>query len=237
MRSLFIVSLPRSLSSLVYHVARRSLGVGDLSWTSDGELLNPDRHASYGRAEGRALKYTRPWAPERRFARMHAFLDAIVRPEDHVYKDVVQPFVVSSWLEQRELAILCIRRPLADVVFAMQEQGWTYPARAVAPPGIGEDEHEQAEAAVVAGLIAARRAFEPLAAEVVDYDDLVSNEAVLPAALARLYPGQTILPVSYLDEFFNERRAATLARRSTQRYRELERRIARIADAEHQSAI
>ncbi|MFO7567470.1 MAG: hypothetical protein R6X02_32805 [Enhygromyxa sp.] len=228
MRSLFIVSLPRSLSSLVYQVARRSLGVDDLAWTSDGELLNPDRHASYGRAEGRALKYTRRWAPERRFERMHAYLDELVRPEGRVYKDVVQPFVLASWLKDRKLAILYIRRPLADVVFAMQAQGWSYPARAVAPPDRGEDQHDQSEAAVVAGLLAARRALEQLPAERVDYDELISDEAALPAALNRLYPHRNLAPVDYLDEFFAERRAATLARRSSPSYRALEGRIAQL---------
>lgn len=225
MRSLFIVSLPRSLSSLVYHVARTSLGFPELAWTSDGELLNSDRHASYGRAKGNGLKYAPAWDPMRRADGMRAFLDEVVRPRGRAYKDVVQPFVVASWLPGRELAVLRIRRPLADIVDSMLAKGWTYPARAFAPPGIGDDEHDRSEAAVIAGLLAARRALEQIPAEVVDYDDLITNEGALAEALARLYPAGNIAPIHYLDEFFHERRAAVLARRATPRYRELERRI------------
>ena len=43
MRSLFVVSLPRSLSSLLYVAASRALGLAEPGWTTDGEILNRDR--------------------------------------------------------------------------------------------------------------------------------------------------------------------------------------------------
>lgn len=43
LRSLFVVSLPRSLSSLLYVAASQSLGLAEPIWTSDGEILNRDR--------------------------------------------------------------------------------------------------------------------------------------------------------------------------------------------------
>ena len=41
--SLFVVSLPRSLSSLLYVAAAHALGLAEPTWTSDGEILNRDR--------------------------------------------------------------------------------------------------------------------------------------------------------------------------------------------------
>ena len=43
LRSLFVVSLPRSLSSLLYEAAAVSLGLAQPGWTTDGEILNRDR--------------------------------------------------------------------------------------------------------------------------------------------------------------------------------------------------
>ena len=41
--SLFVVSLPRSLSSFLYVAAARAIGLAEPAWTSDGEILNRDR--------------------------------------------------------------------------------------------------------------------------------------------------------------------------------------------------
>ena len=43
--SLFVVSLPRSLSTVTYHAARRALGLAEPTWTTDGEILNLRRFA------------------------------------------------------------------------------------------------------------------------------------------------------------------------------------------------
>lgn len=51
--SLFVVSLPRSLSTLIYHAVRQSVGLEEPIWTSDGEIMNLDRfRADAGAGEG-----------------------------------------------------------------------------------------------------------------------------------------------------------------------------------------
>jgi hypothetical protein len=41
--SLFVVGLPRSLATLVFHVARLALRLKEPTWTTDGEVMNVDR--------------------------------------------------------------------------------------------------------------------------------------------------------------------------------------------------
>ena len=52
--SLFVLSLPRSLSTLLYHAAREAMTLCEPAWTSDGEILNADRYALYQGQIGRA---------------------------------------------------------------------------------------------------------------------------------------------------------------------------------------
>jgi hypothetical protein len=120
MRSLCILSLPRSLSTIVYHVVRRAIGAAEPSWTTDGEILNGDRLALTA-AEGAAAKYVRN--VDQRFPRMQAFLDDVVQTEGFAYKDVVNPFVACDWLTRHEeLAVLKIRRDVAEVALAMLQK-------------------------------------------------------------------------------------------------------------------
>ena len=43
MHSLFIVSLPRSLSSQTYELCTKAIGLKEPRWTTHGEILNADR--------------------------------------------------------------------------------------------------------------------------------------------------------------------------------------------------
>src|ERR1043166_8730279 len=97
--SLFVISLPRSLSTLTYHAARRALSLEEPVWTSDGEVLNNDRYVMYdGVPHDLGRKFTRPDTEDAIAERMSAFLDQTVRPCGFAYKDVVQPFVAARWL-------------------------------------------------------------------------------------------------------------------------------------------
>jgi hypothetical protein len=224
MRSLFVVGLPRSLSSVVYHAARLALGLDEPVWTSDGEILNNDRSALYGGPTHDAgVKYVQAAAEPALFQRATAFLDQVARREGFAYKDVVQPFVASAWLPASGLAVLRIRRRLADVAFSMLRMQWLYPARAAARDG--EDEPLSAETAVVRGLLAAEAALQALPAEVVDFDDLIGDEGALLTALRRLYPGARVRGVRFIDKSFARRRDGILARRSEDAYQRIERSI------------
>lgn len=227
MRSLFVVALPRSLSSVAYHASRLALGLEEPVWTSDGEILNNDRSVLYGGPTHDAgAKYVHSAAEPELFQRVTAFLDQAVQPEGFAYKDVVQPFVAASWLPASGLRVLRIRRRLADVAYSMLRMQWLYPARAAAPHGAdGEEEPFSVETSVVRGLLAAEAALEELPGEVIEYDDLVADEDALLAALRCLYPGARLRGVRFIDDSFAHRRSAILARRNEDEYKRIERSI------------
>ena len=215
-RSLFVISLPRSLSSLTYHVAREALGLGEPVWTSDGEVLNNDRYVMYGGpAHDAGCKFTRPAEEASAARRLYAFLDQMVKPAGFAYKDVVQPFVVAEWLTtaDRELAVLRIRRPLVDVALSMLSMRWLYPARPRASPG-----PDELATAFLRGLLEAEAALDAVSAEEVEYDGLVHDETALRNALQKLAPGRALPEVRYVTPEFRQVREERLSRRQGERY-------------------
>ncbi len=128
MNSLFVLALPRSLSSLTYTAARLALGLRAPSWTTDGEILNLERFVHYaGPWRDSCEKFTTCEARPDLFNQLMNFLDEIVRPCGYAYKDVVQPFVAASWCARTHLPILTIRRNVAEVAFSVLRRGWYYP--------------------------------------------------------------------------------------------------------------
>lgn len=219
MRSLFLVSLPRSLSSLLYQKIRPALGLAEPVWTSDGEVLNLHRFAHLPEGlDVEGLRFTEPGRAPERCRRLTAFLDQAVVREGYFYKDVVQPFVVASWLPASGLAALRIERPLADVALAMLDRGWFYP-RAAEDPEHPEDTTGDPERDLLAGLVRAHRALAALPGPVLRFDDLIHDEEPLAAALRSLY-GDVPAP-RYLDDGFRAVRDEVLARRETARWRRL----------------
>jgi hypothetical protein len=231
--SLFVVALPRSLSSLVYHAVRRSLALRQPVWTTDGEILNVRRFAllaEEGDVEG--VKYIERSRDETRFAQLLAFLDQVTQRQGFAYKDVVQPFLVAEWLPASGLPVLHIDRPVADVAYAMLQRGWHYPAAAEATAA-GWRDAEDMHRDLVAGLHRARRALAAIpGAARVHYDDLVHDEAPLHDVLRSLSGCEVPCPV-YLDDAFCRARDEILGRRETDLYR----RLAALSDDRRAGAI
>jgi hypothetical protein len=218
LRSLFLVSLPRSLSSLLYQTIRPALGLREPAWTSDGEILNLHRFAHLPPGcDLEGLRFTPPGPlGDDRFDRLTAFLDQATVPEGFFYKDVVQPFVVARWLPASGLAALRIERPLADVALAMLDRGWLYPQAALAPEAPDQDP----ERVLLTGLARAEQALAAIPGPVLRFDDLIADEEPLAAALRELY-GDVPAPPRYLDAGFKTVREAVLARRQTERWERL----------------
>ena len=220
MDSLFVISLPRSLSSFVYHVSRAALGLKNPSWTSDGEVLNAERFVLCREPEETGWpKYTQPSEPDGLNARLSDFLDQVTVRNGFAYKDVIQPFVVSKWLPSTNLKVLKIRRNLADVAYSMMNHKWYYPEQA------GESrhrEHGERVFSVVNGLLRAQRVQATVPGESVDFDDFVRDCGVFCDALRRLYPDQEVPRFDYLTEAFCRDRDRVLARRSTEEFHQLE---------------
>jgi hypothetical protein len=97
--SLFIVSLPRSFSSRTYIAALAALRLRQCERCAEGEILNYDRYAGYGKVGAQAwTRFARKELHPETFYLNRIVLDHVVQPKGYIYKDVVQPFVVADWL-------------------------------------------------------------------------------------------------------------------------------------------
>jgi hypothetical protein len=213
MKSLFILSLPRSFSSDTFQLCRDALGLQEPVWTMEGEILNNDRSVLYrGPRVDEGLKFTRTETAPDEFAKVTAFLDQIVRPQGFIYKDVVQPFVAADWLTRRpDLEVLKILPDPAHVASAMLARNWSYPMRA--SDGQGGRLRQ-----IVQGLLRAEAAILAVPGETIRFADLVSDESPLRAVLQRLYPEVAVPEIPYLTPEFFANRAAVRQRRADPAY-------------------
>ncbi|HJQ37100.1 MAG TPA: hypothetical protein VKB93_08175 [Thermoanaerobaculia bacterium] len=221
MRSVFVISLPRSLSSLTYQAVREALRLSAPAWVSDGEVLNHDRYAMHGDPRFQlGRKYTRPAEEPQLAAALHAFLDQVIQPEGFIYKDVVQPFVIAGWLARagNQLSVLRIRRPITDVALSMLERRWLYPAKPPWSDGV--------ESALLRGLLDAQAALDSVPGAVdVDYDALIHDETALLNAVRTLAPEAGLGAPSYFGPGFAEYRENRLARRNGQAWQILRTKL------------
>jgi hypothetical protein len=220
MDSLFVISLPRSLSSLTYYIARMALGLKAPSWTSDGEIMNIDRYALYsGPTDDTNVKFLLKEDKPELFRRAIDFLDQATVRSGFAYKDVIHPFVVSEWLKASGFRVLRIKRNLTDVAFSMLAHNWLYP-RVAAP------NQDDTEAAVIEGIIRADMALDAVPGEHLDFDDLIVDESVLRNALVKLYPEAAVPTFQYLNESFCAfRDQQVLHRRTLARYKKLAEKV------------
>lgn len=216
-RSLFVVSLPRSLSSLLYVAASQAIGLAEPAWTSDGEILNrervPKRLQSLAPAGER---FTLLGSAPDTFASMTTYLDTTAVRHGHAYKDVVQPFVIGGWEGLGDFRVLKVRRNVAEVAYAMLKRQWWYPTRAASV-------YEVRPWTLVEGLVRAEAVLDALPGESVDYADAIIDPDPLQAALQRLYPEISLRPSRYIDRrFIRTRRRLEADRRDSLLYRRIE---------------
>ena len=218
--SLFVVSLPRSLSSLLYVAAVRAIGLSEPTWTSDGEILNRDRVPRRLQTRMQSLapdeRFTLLGAAPDVFANMTSYLDQAALRQGFAYKDVVQPFVIGGWEGLGDFKVLKVRRNVAEVAYTMLKRRWFYPAQAASV----FDAHPWA---LVEGLVRAEAVLDALPGETVDYAEAVLDQGPLGAALGRLYPDVPLAPLRYIDRgFVRTRRRLEADRRDSLVFRRLE---------------
>src|ERR1700752_2598725 len=172
-RSLFVVSLPRSLSSLLYVAAADALGPAQPAWTSDGEVLNRERvPRRLQRMAPADERFTLLGSAPDAFATMTSYLDRAALRRGFAYKDVVQPFVIGGWEGLGDFEVLKVRRNVAEVAYTMLKRRWLYPARAAR----GFDAHPWT---LVEGLVRAEMVLDALPGETVEYADAVLDHGAL----------------------------------------------------------
>ena len=217
LRSLFVLSLPRSLSSLLYVAAARAVGLAEPAWTSDGEILNRDRVPKRLQTLAPAdERFTLLGEAPHSFASMTSFLDRTASRQGFAYKDVVQPFVIGGWDGLGEFRVLKVRRDVAEVAYTMLKREWLYPARAASVFG----DHPWS---LVEGLVRAEAVLDALPGETVDYAYAVLDHEPLESALRRLYPDVGLAPLRYIDRrFMRTRQRLESERRDSIVYRKLE---------------
>jgi hypothetical protein len=251
MRSLFIVSLPRSLSSDVFHLAQRGMGFRVPVWVSEGEVLNVDRYAHHGGERfDQGAKFTTSAHDPVLHAQLLGLLDQVTVDEGFVYKDVIQPFVISAWLRNGRFHVIRIKRDLTDVAYSMLVRGWFYPRFAAQQQPrasmvrlwlrlfhmSGRLYHSvlpvlfrsRLAAAVIEGLERAERALDAMPGTHVQFDDLIASEDCARQMLESLYPTERISLPSYIDGAFRCRRADVLSRRETAVYRSLAAQVRKL---------
>jgi hypothetical protein len=200
LRSLFVVSLPRSLSSLLYVAAAHAIKLAEPRWTSDGEILNrdrvPRRLQTLAPAEER---FTLLGSAPDVFGEMTGYLDRTALRTGYAYKDVVQPFVIGGWEGLGDFKVLKVRRNVAEVAYTMLKRQWLYPARAASV----FDAHPWS---LVEGLVRADAVLDALPGETVGYAEAVLAHEPLAGALQRLYPEVEVAPLRYIDRGFARKR-------------------------------
>jgi len=223
--SLFVVSLPRSLSSLLYVAAARAIGLAEPAWTSDGEILNRDRvPRRLQRLAPADERFTLLGSAPEAFESMTSYLDHAALRQGFAYKDVVQPFVIGGWEGLGDFKVLKVRRDVAEVAYTMLKRKWLYPARAASV----FDDHPWA---LVEGLVRAEAVLDALPGETVDYADAVLDHDPLDVALRRLYPNAPLAPLRYIDRgFARTRRGLEAERRDSLVFRRLEGIVAAVRE-------
>ena len=217
LRSLFVVSLPRSLSSLLYVAAARAIGLAEPAWTSDGEILNRERvPRRLQRLAPTDDRFTLLGSAPDAFAGLTSYLDRSAVRRGFAYKDVVQPFVIAGWEGLGDFRVLKVRRDVAEVAHTMLKRQWLYPAHAASV----YDAHPWA---LVEGLVRAEAVLDALPGETVEYADAVLDHEPLEVALRRLYPDAPLVPLRYIDgRFARTRRRLEAERRNSLVFRRLE---------------
>lgn len=218
LRSLFVVSLPRSLSSLLYIAAAQALELAEPKWTSDGEILNRERVPKrlQSLAPNADERFTLMGSAPDTFASMTYYLDRTALRRGFAYKDVVQPFVIGGWEGLGDFRVLKVRRNVAEVAYAMLKRQWWYPSRAASV-------FDVRPWSLVEGLVRAEAVLDALPGESVDYADAIIDPQPLEAALRRLYPDASPMEPRYIDRRFIRTRGRLEAeRRDSLLYRRLE---------------
>jgi len=189
-------------------------GLREAQWASDGEILNLDRHIFLSHRnpnEVRSLKYLRIEQSPQLFHQGIQFLESCTCSSGYIYKDVVQPFILSSWPGLKDFTSVYLHRPLADIAYSVLKQGWDWPAHAITRNDAEKND-------IIQGLITAEQVLRKIPAKRIEFEDLVNDASTLQRTLSEYQ----LTPIDYLTSDFLQKRDMVLQTRETSEYKELE---------------
>lgn len=172
----------------------------------------------------RSKFYTTPERDSGYCEKLENFLGEHTQPLNFIYKDVVQPFVVSKWLPSRNFKVIKIKRELTDVVFSMYRKQWFYPGNGVSPRPDRLD-------ALIEGLLLAEYRLAGLAGVELDFERLVNDEMYLSDQLAELYPGSRLTQQTAYQRHIMDNRQNHLADKTSDAYLSLAEKVAQARQA------
>lgn len=233
MKSLIIVSAPRSMSSFIYGRAVCLL-TGELQalpsepW-HDGDPLN---HIG---TEFPKLSHKHAQRTLRHYDKYAYVLDKY--KEDYVIKTVAQPVIVAEYLNQNPDAynVLYLRRSFADVVYALHMRNWYWPLRIL---GLYENNSRHCNLrnlcrAVLAihyqglGLIENKT--------LLSYENLLWNDGLLASKLRSM--GYDLVESERHTKDFESIRDDRLSRRGLPLYKEIEDTLKELMESTHENLL
>ncbi|MEL7146119.1 MAG: hypothetical protein AAFO69_07100 [Bacteroidota bacterium] len=167
-------------------------------WTSSGEITNSDRFSpEEHQKHGSIPKFLRGDQNLEMAKKVRRLLDLNIKPQEYVYKDVVQPFLVTEWLAAEQYPTIIIHRNPVDVAIAMWQRDWYYPANVTSS---GSSLKKQ----LMTGLYDAQSALATVRGVAIQFEHLLKDEVVIQSALKDLYNSNNIPVVRYLSPAFKE---------------------------------
>lgn len=220
MKSLIIVGLPRSMSSLIYryscYMLEDELNILDKNIWHDGDILN------HIQIEFPKIK--------KKFAR-HNYTDylkseAVLKKysKDYLIKSVPQPKHLVRFLnENKSYNVLLVRRELADTIYSLYLKEWFWTINI-----LGLDSENKAnqtlENLCKSVIKIQNELLENIEEkELISYENLLFDETLLYRKLKKL--GYDAKFISHIDEDFKKKRETVLSIRKTPLYKEISKLI------------
>jgi len=189
----------------------------EAQWTTDGEILNLDRHILLSNMLGKeadSIKYLHRKAAPESFHRAMSFLDECTHSKGYLYKDVTQSFLLSAWPRLSEFTTIYLHRSVVDVAYSVLGRNWDWPAHVI-------NRKNPSRADVLHGLLLAEECLKAIPARIIDFDEVIHS----PQLLEKLLPEYPVTPVNFLTDDFCRQRDAILQKRRNRDYQELEEEI------------
>ncbi len=223
MKSLIIVGLPRSMSSLVYRYASYmlsdELNILDEKIWHDGDVLNhiqvefPRIKKKFGRNN-----YTD-------YKKHKTVLDKYSK--NHLIKSVVQPLHVAKFLNENEkYNVLLIRRELADTIYTLYLREWFWPINILGLDST-KRKNQTLENLCKAVIKIDKEILSSIQdKELISYENLLFDDKLLFRKLKKL--GYDPKWFSHIDEDFKKKREVVFNIRKTPLYERIKKIIEKL---------